>query len=87
MDDATIVKVGYAIQGYLEKTGINSAKPAELMEPLMKLGSFNLDHRKGLPLRKVLRDLNENDKLYLLPQVQMELKTQNIWWSFERFEF
>ena len=87
MEDTTIVKMGYAIQNYLEKSDIKSAKPAELMEPLIELGFFDKDHRKGLPLRNILRDLNEANKLYLLPQVQKELKTQNIWWSFEPLKF
>lgn len=87
MDDTTIVKMGYAIQKYLEKSGIKSAKPAELMEPLIELGFFEKDHREGLPLRDVLRDLNETNKLYLLPQVKKELKTKNIWWSFELIKF
>ena len=40
MEDTTIVKMGYAIQNYLEKSGIKSAKPAELMDPLIELGFF-----------------------------------------------
>lgn len=87
MEDNTVVKMGYAIQNYLEKSGIKSAKPAELMEPLIELGFFDKDDRKGLPLRNILRSLNETNKLYLLPQVQKELKTQNIWWSFEPLKF
>ncbi|OWW25840.1 hypothetical protein B4Q04_09620 [Zobellia sp. OII3] len=87
MDDSTIVKMGYAIQNYLEKSGIKSAKPAELMEPLIELGFFEKDQSKGLPLRNILRDLNKANKLYLLPQVKKELKTQNIWWSFEPLKF
>ena len=87
MEDAKVVKMGYAIQNYLEKSALKSAKPVELMERLIELGFFEKDHREGLPLRDVLRNLNEANKLYLLPQVQKELKTQNIWWSFEPLKF
>ena len=87
MDDATIVKMGYAIQNYLERYRLNSAKPAQLMERLIELGFFEKDYKEGLPLRDILRDLNESDKLFLLPQVKKELKTKNIWWSFEPLKF
>ena len=87
MDDATIVRMGYAIQSYLEKSTRKSAKPAELMDCLVEHGFFQKDHRQGLPLRKVLRDLNDANKLYLLPQVHKELKTQNIWWNFVPLKF
>ncbi len=87
MEDATIVKMGYAIQQYLEKSNIPSAKPKELMESLIALGFFEKDHREGQPLRNILRDLDESNKLYLLPQVEKEMKAQNIWWSFEPVKF
>lgn len=74
MDDATIVRMGYAIQNYLESSALKSAKPKELMKRLIELGFFEKDQGEGLPLRNVLRNLNEIDKLYLLPNVQKEMK-------------
>ncbi|MFL0354748.1 hypothetical protein [Xanthomarina sp. GH4-25] len=82
MEKAQIVKMGYVIQNYLEKTKLVDAKPKDLMPTLIEKGYFKKDHSEGLPLRNVLRDLDEVNLLYLLPQVRVERKETNRFWFF-----
>jgi hypothetical protein len=74
--------MGYSIQAFLQKEKLNTAKPKDVMPWLIKQGYFNSDHRAGLPLRNVLRKLDEENMLYLLPNVVAERKEVNTFWSF-----
>jgi len=86
MDNLSIVKMGYIIQNFLEKENLEDAKPKDLMPILIKKGYFNKDPKKGLPLRNLLRDLDDNNLLYLLPQVSVERKEVNRFWYFNAIE-
>jgi len=54
------------------------AKPKALMPILIEKGFFTKDHQEGLPLRKVLRELDARNELYLLPQVREDRKEKNV---------
>jgi len=82
-----IVRMGYVIQKYLYKNKLENIKPKDLMPLLIEKGYFNQDHRDGVPLRNFLRNLDENNKLYLLPQVVVERKSSNRYWYFKSFKF
>lgn len=82
MEIQKVILMGYAIQDYLEKHNLKDAKPKDLMPLLNEKVFFNKDHRNGLPLRNVLRELDDNDLLYLLPQVSVERKNKNRYWFF-----
>ena len=82
MTNDQIVKMGYVIESFLLKSGLKDAKPKDLMEVLIEKGYFSKDHRDGLPLRMILRDLDERNMLYLLPQVRVERKDKNRSWYF-----
>ncbi|WP_037318624.1 hypothetical protein [Salegentibacter sp. Hel_I_6] len=77
-----IINMGYVIQQYLEENNLKDAKPKDLMSLLIEKGFFNQDHREGLPLRNLLRELDEKNLLYLIPQVMVERKTNNRYWYF-----
>ncbi|GEM_PF-2971283 len=82
----TVIKnnilLGYAIQDILVTENLSEAKPKDLMEGLIAKGFFTRDHRNGLPLRDILRDLNDRNELYLIPQVRVERKVKNRFWYF-----
>jgi hypothetical protein len=82
MEAKTVIKMGYAIQEYLSSKKLVDAKPSDLMPLLVEKGFFTQDHRKGLPLRNVLRELDKDNLLYLLPQVRVERKEVNRFWYF-----
>ncbi|WP_372744145.1 hypothetical protein [Lutibacter sp.] len=82
MEKSEIIKMGYVIQKFLEEERLQDAKPKDLMPILVEKSFFNQDHRSGLPLRNLLRELDEDDLLYLLPQVSVERKEVNRFWYF-----
>ncbi|WP_415061016.1 hypothetical protein [Flavobacterium sp.] len=86
MQTSDIIKMGYVIQAYLEKEKLVDAKPKDLMPILIEKGFFKKDHREGLPLREILRDLDARNELYLLPQVRAERKEVNVSWFFNAVE-
>ncbi|MGW1456605.1 hypothetical protein ACWBC2_16590 [Salegentibacter agarivorans] len=77
-----IIKLGYVIQIYLVDNRIKNAKPKDLMPILIEKGFFKQDHRNGLPLRNLLRELESSGKLYLIPQANFVQKEQNKFWYF-----
>ena len=82
MDETSIKNMGKDIQAYLEKEKIVDAKPKHLMPLLIEKGYFKKDHRDGLPLRDILRELDRTNRLHLLPQVWVERKEINVYWYF-----
>ena len=87
MSEPEVIRMGCVIQQYLERNNIMEARPKELMKPLIRAGFFVRDYRDGLPLRKVLRRLQREKKLYLIPQVFPEVKDKNTWWYFRPTKF
>jgi hypothetical protein len=87
MEYSQVVKMGYVIQDFLEKNEKFDAKPPELMTLLIENGFFKYDIREGKPLRDVLRKLDDNDLLYLLPQVRVDRMGVNRQWFFNIYRY
>jgi len=85
MEKSEIIRMGYAIQEFLSKENLIDAKPKDLMSKLIEKKFFNKDHREGLPLRNLLRDLDKRNELNLIPQVSADRKEKNIFWYFNVF--
>jgi len=86
MQNSEIIKMGYVIQSFFEKEKLIDVKPKDLMPILIEKGFFKKDHRDGLPLRAILRDLDRRDELYLLPQVRADRKEKNVSWFFNELK-
>lgn len=69
---------------FAENPAITVAKPKDLMPACIRVGLFSKDHRNGLPLRKILRELDASDKLYLIPSLVPDKKEKNVYWNFYR---
>ncbi len=82
MEYAQIVRMGYVIQDYLQNNKLFDARPHQLMAMLIENGFFKYDVRDGKPLRDVLRKLDDNDMLYLLPQLRVDRMEVNRQWFF-----
>lgn len=74
--------MGYFIQRFLEREKLRNAKPKDLMPILIEKKFFTKDHRSGLPLRNILRELDDENLLYLIPQLSVERKETNRFWYF-----
>jgi hypothetical protein len=82
MENPKIIRMGYVIQEFLKKMNLIDAKPKDLMPVLIEKGFFIKDNREGRPLRDILRELDENNTLYFLPQVSADRKDKNVYWYF-----
>lgn len=82
MDKITIKQMSDDIQRYLVSNNLIDVKPKDLMPMLVNNGYFTVDHREGLPLRNLLRELDRSNQLSLIPQVRAERKKQNTFWYF-----
>lgn len=54
----------------------------DLMPLFVEKGIFKNDHKNGLPIRKLLRELDESNNLSAIPYVIPERKAQNTNWHF-----
>ncbi len=67
---------------FADKTNPRQVPALKLMGLFINKGIFNKDHRNGLPIRNILRKLNNEDRLHDIPYARGELKQKNIYWTF-----
>ena len=80
-----IKEINKVIEAYFTRhTEVNKILAKELMPDFISAGIFSKDNRKGLPIRKILRELDENGSLNLIPYVHPERKEKNTNWYFVR---
>lgn len=78
MNHLPIAKINQVIKEYFEKNqSINTAAAKDLMPQFIQAGIFAKDHRNGLPIRNVLRELDRANALHLIPYVGAERKAVN----------
>lgn len=84
MNMSKIERINQVLAEYFERNKNISRVPAmDLMGEFVKAGIFNCDYeREGLPIRKVLRELDKTGQLNLIPYVVAERKTRNTSWFF-----
>lgn len=75
-------KIDQLIEKWLRRTGMESPKPKDVMPLLVEHGIFSTDHRGGLPLRKLLRELDDSGQLSVMKTARCERKQKNRSWSF-----
>ena len=83
-----IQAINVAIQSYFDDNGsVNKIPAKDLMEIFIAAGVFNKDHRNGLPIRNILRKLDAQNNLHLIPSVYPDRKLKNTNWFFIRKHF
>jgi hypothetical protein len=75
-------RIDNIIDGWLRETGVQEAKPKDVMPVLLKHKIFSADHRQGLPLRKLLRELDDAGHLSVMTTARCERKAKNRLWTF-----
>lgn len=84
-EEEKIELINQVINDYFENgTKADAVAVKELMPSFIKAGIFTKDHRKGLPIRNVLRALDEQNALDKIPFVHPERKGKNTFWYFVR---
>ena len=80
-----IERISQTVQAYFAKNKSVMEIPAkDLMPNFIEKGIFLKDHRNGLYIRNVLRDLDAAGKLSLLKSVKVIRKPKNRNWFFTR---
>ncbi|OCA77058.1 hypothetical protein BBI01_00915 [Chryseobacterium artocarpi] len=69
---------------FTNNTSINKIPAKDLMFLFVQAGVFTKDYKNGLPLRKLLRQLDTVSQLNLLPNIVAERKPINTYWFFQR---
>lgn len=78
-----IMAINSVLRAYFaDRTNPRQVPALQLMGLFIDKGVFNKDHRNGLPIRKILRKLNNEDRLHGIPYARGELKQKNIYWTF-----
>ena len=85
MTEESISKINEVIAEYFEKTSKEDWVPAKkLMPDLIKAGIFIKDEKNGMPLRRVLRELDKENSLSKIPFVHAERSGENTYWYLVR---
>lgn len=80
-----IKQINKVLQEYFEVNKSISVIPAKDMMPYFILaGVFEKDNKNGLPIRSILRRLDDKNELYKIPFVHTERKESNTNWYFQR---
>lgn len=80
-----IGRIDQIVRDYFEKNkSVNETAAKELMPLFIEKGLFKKDHRDGLPIRNVLRELDKESKLSMIKNLKVDRKTVNRNWYFKR---
>jgi len=84
MNTDNIVQINEVIAEYFKTHKENWIAAKDIMPDLINAGIFTKDHRKGLPLRKILRKLDKENTLKKIPFLHAERKEKNTYWYLVR---
>lgn len=68
---------------YAHNPSIGRHAAKEFMPYFLKAGIWEKNSKDGLPLRKLLRDLDKDNQLHLIPYLVAERKAKNVNWFFQ----
>lgn len=77
-----INKINSVLSDYFSKHRGETVRAKEMMAEFIRAGIFTEDRKNGLPIRQLLRELDEEDNLNLIPFVIAERKAVNTNWYF-----
>ena len=71
-------------QFFNDNTSVTTIPAKDMMPYFIKAGIFDKDEKKGKPIREILRKLDSEKQLHLIPYVIPERKAKNTNWFFGR---
>lgn len=88
MNKVKIEKINKVLADYFAKNkNVTRVRALDMMDEFVKAGIFKSDsERAGLPIRSLLRELDRNNLLDLIPYIVVERKEKNRNWYFEPIE-
>ena len=87
-NEEKIARINEVVTDYFENNpSVDKILAKDLMPEFIKAGIFIKDsEREGLPIRKLLRELDRNNELDKIPSLLPERKTKNTNWYFQRLK-
>lgn len=83
-----IYQINTVVKFFFENnTSLWEIPAKELMSNFVKAGIFVEDKKSGLPIRIILKKLDAQNQLYLIPFVYADRKAKNVNWYFRRDNF
>lgn len=80
-----IREINKAVKEYFDTNkSVNKVRAKDLMSWFIKKGIFEKDTKNGLPIRRILRELDDTDQLHRAQKLYVERKTKNRYWFFVR---
>ncbi|MDN3666600.1 hypothetical protein ACFFU1_13855 [Algibacter miyuki] len=81
MSEENIEKINEVINHYFDANTTEDWIPVKTIMPaLITAGVFTKDVKKGFPIRKILRELDEADSLSRIPTAHAERRPENVYW-------
>jgi hypothetical protein len=85
LDSSIFHRINEAVDAYFDSNPSTEWFPVKkLMPSLIAAGVFEKDIKNGLPLRKVLRDLDNDEQLNEIPRAYADRTGRDIYWYFVR---
>lgn len=85
MSEESLKKINEVISHYFDaNTSVDWIPAKTIMPALIAADIFTKDKKKGLPIRKVLRKLDEESALAKIPSVHAERRSGSVYWYFVR---
>ncbi|MEO6902089.1 MAG: hypothetical protein ABI315_02965 [Bacteroidia bacterium] len=83
IDEVKIKSINDTIEAFFNNDSALKIVPAkELMPAFIKAGIFIKDNKNGKPIRDILRELDQANKLQLIPYLHAERKGADTYWYF-----
>lgn len=83
MSEENIKEVNEVINHYFDtNTSVDWIPAKTIMPALIEAGIFTKDKKKGLPIRQVLRKLDQESTLAKIPTVHAERRPESVYWYF-----
>ncbi len=85
MSEENLKRINEVISHYFDaNTAVDWIPAKSIMPALIEAGIFTKDEKKGLPIRKVLRKLDQEASLSKIPTVHAERRSESVYWYFVR---
>jgi hypothetical protein len=83
VDLSKLNEINLAIENYFTENPSLTIVPVKMLMPaFIEAGVFIKDHKNGMPIRKILRELDKTDQLQQIPSVHTEKKGDDTYWYF-----
>lgn len=80
--DERIRRINDVLADYFSKNKGTKVLAKDMMDEFVRAGIFTSNHRDGLPIRRLLRELDDENMLHLIPTLSVERNSANRNWYF-----